>query len=66
MQMIKETDLLVLTKMEELLLKVIGFKRKVVRNVVALLMEAAFMEKFGLRWFQKKNLKEGGIFLLLK
>ena len=61
--MIKETDLLVLTKMEELLLKVIGFKRKVVRNVVALLMEAAFMEKFGLRWFQKKNLKEGGDFV---
>ena len=49
MQMIKETDLLVLTKMEELLLKVIGFKIKVVRNVIALLMEAAFMEKLGLR-----------------
>ena len=60
MQMIKETDLLVPTKMGELLLKVIGFKIKVVRNVIALLMEAAFMEKLGLRWFQKENLKEGG------
>ena len=60
MQMIKETDLSVPTKMEELLLKVIGFKIKVVRNVIALLMEAAFMEKLGLRWFQKENLKDGG------
>ena len=49
MQMIKETDLLVPTKMEKLLSKVIGFKIKVVRNVAVLLMEAVFMEKFGLR-----------------
>ncbi len=63
MQMIKETDLSVPTKMGELLLKVIGFKIKVVRNVAVLLMEAVFMEKFGLRWFQKENLKEGGDFV---